>query len=92
MEVLLGVAKQRQRLVMHPDHYKCCKVGIDKHSLQKLAEVFRFAYCSEPICYPLGPPPTDDEIVPLGLRSKRSINCQEFLLLHDLYSGEICNN
>lgn len=77
---------------MRSDHYKCCKVGVDKHSLQKLAEVFKFAYYSEPISYPLGPPPTDDDIVPVHFQSKRSLNRQEFLLLYDLYSGEICND
>lgn len=78
---------------MRSDHqYKCCKAGIDKHALERLAEVFSFAYCSQSVNYPLGPPPTDDDIVPLRFRSKHSINCQKFLLLHDLYSGEICND
>lgn len=83
---------------MRPDRSQCCKLTVDRGALQKLAEVFKFAYCSgESVGYtvcnnPLGPPPTDDQIVPLRVCSIRSFSCEEQLLLYDLFSGDICND
>lgn len=75
-----------------------CQVSFDHRALQKLAEIFKFAYCSkEPRNYaaaslPLGPPPADDQIVPLRIYPLRSFSCEEQLLLYDLFSGDICND